>query len=43
MHFCRLDDTASLLWSGEHGNLEMHPLLSVSPDFDTPTAGRVRP
>jgi bifunctional non-homologous end joining protein LigD len=36
--FCRLDDTASLLWSVNHGNLEMHPLLSVAPDFDTPTA-----
>jgi bifunctional non-homologous end joining protein LigD len=36
--FCRLDDTASLLWSVNFGNLEMHPLLSVAPDFDTPTA-----
>jgi bifunctional non-homologous end joining protein LigD len=36
--FCRLDDTASLLWSANHGNLEMHPLLSVAPDLDTPTA-----
>src|SRR5215217_6044037 len=36
--FCRLDDKASLLWSVNHGNLEMHPLLSVAPDFDTPTA-----
>jgi bifunctional non-homologous end joining protein LigD len=35
--FCRLDDTAALLWSVNHGNLEMHPLLSVAPDFDTPT------
>src|SRR3954469_20763365 len=38
IHFCRLDDTASLLWSVNHGNLEMHPLLSIAPDFDTPTA-----
>jgi bifunctional non-homologous end joining protein LigD len=38
IHPCRLDDTASLLWSVNHGNLEMHPLLSVAPDFDTPTA-----
>jgi bifunctional non-homologous end joining protein LigD len=37
IHFCRLEDTASLLWSVNHGNLEMHPLLSVAPDFDTPT------
>src|SRR3954471_23573290 len=35
--FYRLDDTASLLWSGNYGNLEMHPLLSVVPDLDTPT------
>src|SRR4051812_2084286 len=38
IHFCRLEDTASLLWSVNHGNLEMHPLLSVARDFDTPTA-----
>jgi bifunctional non-homologous end joining protein LigD len=38
IHFCRLEDTASLLWSVDRGNLEMHPLLSVAPDFDTPTA-----
>jgi bifunctional non-homologous end joining protein LigD len=38
IHFCRLEDTASLLWSVNHGNLEMHPLLSIAPDFDTPTA-----
>ena len=37
IHFCRLDDRASLLWSVNHGNLEMHPLLSVAPDLDTPT------
>jgi bifunctional non-homologous end joining protein LigD len=37
IHFCRLDETAALLWSVNHGNLEMHPLLSVAPDFDTPT------
>ena len=35
--FCRIDDTASLIWSVNHGNLEMHPLLSVFPDLDTPT------
>src|SRR5215207_2235593 len=35
--FCRIDDTASLIWSVNHGNLEMHPLLSIAPDFDTPT------
>jgi bifunctional non-homologous end joining protein LigD len=35
--FCRIDDTASLIWSVNHGNLEMHPLLSTAPDFDTPT------
>ena len=38
IHFCRLEDNASLLWSVNHGNLEMHPLLSIAPDFDTPTA-----
>src|SRR3954471_16728503 len=38
IHFCRLEDTASLLWSVNHGNLEMHPLLSIAQDFDTPTA-----
>jgi len=38
IRFCRLDDTASLLWSVDHGNLEMHPLLSLAPDFETPTA-----
>src|SRR3954454_18343878 len=38
IHFCRLDDTASLLWSVNFGNLEMHPLLSVFPQLDTPTA-----
>jgi bifunctional non-homologous end joining protein LigD len=38
IRFCRLEDTASLLWSVNYGNLEMHPLLSVAPDFDTPTA-----
>jgi bifunctional non-homologous end joining protein LigD len=37
IHFCRLDDTAALIWSVNHGNLEMHPLLSVAPDLDTPT------
>jgi bifunctional non-homologous end joining protein LigD len=37
IHFCRLEDTASLLWSVNFGNLEMHPLLSVAPDFDGPT------
>jgi bifunctional non-homologous end joining protein LigD len=37
IEFCRLDDTASLLWSVNYGNLEMHPLLSVFPDLDTPT------
>jgi len=37
IEFCRLEDTASLIWSVNHGNLEMHPLLSVAPDFDTPT------
>jgi len=37
IHFCRLEDTASLLWSVNYGNLEMHPLLSIAPDFDTPT------
>jgi bifunctional non-homologous end joining protein LigD len=38
IEFCRLDETPALLWSVNHGNLEMHPLLSVAPDFDTPTA-----
>jgi len=38
INFCRLDTAASLLWSVNHGNLEMHPLLSIAPDFDTPTA-----
>jgi bifunctional non-homologous end joining protein LigD len=37
IHFCRIDDTASLIWSVNHGNLEMHPLLSIAPDFETPT------
>jgi len=36
--FCRIDDTASLIWAVDQGSLEMHPLLSVAPDFDTPTA-----
>src|SRR4051812_2034788 len=36
--FCRLDDRAALLWSVNRGNLEMHPLLSVAPAYDTPTA-----
>jgi bifunctional non-homologous end joining protein LigD len=36
--FCRLDDSAALIWSVNHGNLEMHPLLSVFPDLETPTA-----
>ena len=35
--FCRIDDTASLIWTVNHGNLEMHPLLSVVPDLETPT------
>src|SRR3954452_13854287 len=38
INFCRLEDSASLLWSVNYGNLEMHPLLSIAPDFDTPTA-----
>jgi bifunctional non-homologous end joining protein LigD len=38
IRFCRLDDQASLLWSVNYANLEMHPLLSVAPDHDTPTA-----
>ena len=37
IRFCRLEDTASLLWSVNQANLEMHPLLSVAPDYDTPT------
>jgi bifunctional non-homologous end joining protein LigD len=37
IHFCRIEDTASLIWTVNHGNLEMHPLLSIAPDFDTPT------
>jgi bifunctional non-homologous end joining protein LigD len=37
IHFCRLDDTASLIWSVNRANLEMHPLLSVAPDLDTPS------
>jgi bifunctional non-homologous end joining protein LigD len=36
--FCRIDDRASLLWSVNYDNLEMHPLLSVAPDHETPTA-----
>jgi bifunctional non-homologous end joining protein LigD len=36
IRFCRLEDTASLLWSVNQANLEMHPLLSVAPDYDTP-------
>src|SRR5215217_76697 len=36
--FCRIDDTASLIWAVDQGSLEMHPLLSVAPDFDRPTA-----
>jgi bifunctional non-homologous end joining protein LigD len=38
IRFCKLEDTASVLWSVNRGNLEMHPLLSVAPDPDTPTA-----
>ncbi len=38
IRFCRLEDSASLLWSVNHDNLEMHPLLSVAPDYQTPTA-----
>jgi bifunctional non-homologous end joining protein LigD len=37
IEFCRLDDTAALIWSVNYGNLEMHPLLSVARDLDTPT------
>jgi bifunctional non-homologous end joining protein LigD len=37
IEFCRIEDTASLIWSVDYGNLEMHPLLSIAPDFDTPT------
>jgi bifunctional non-homologous end joining protein LigD len=37
IEFCRIDDTAALIWSVNRGNLEMHPLLSVHPDLDTPT------
>jgi bifunctional non-homologous end joining protein LigD len=37
IEFCRIDDLAALMWSVNHGSLEMHPLLSVAPDFDTPT------
>jgi bifunctional non-homologous end joining protein LigD len=38
IRFCKLEDTASVLWSVNRGNLEMHPLLSVAPDHETPTA-----
>jgi|tagenome__1003787_1003787.scaffolds.fasta_scaffold20631600_1 bifunctional non-homologous end joining protein LigD len=38
VRFCRLEDRASVLWSVNRGNLEMHPLLSVASDPDTPTA-----
>jgi bifunctional non-homologous end joining protein LigD len=38
IRFCKLEDTASVLWSVNRGNLEMHPLLSLAPDPDTPTA-----
>src|SRR5215210_6315132 len=37
IHFCRFEDAASLSWSFHHVNLEMHPLLSIAPDFYTPT------
>jgi bifunctional non-homologous end joining protein LigD len=37
IRFCRLEDRAALLWSVNRGNLEMHPLLSVMPEPDTPT------
>jgi bifunctional non-homologous end joining protein LigD len=37
IRFCRLEDRASLLWSVNRGNIEMHPLLSVMPEPDTPT------
>jgi bifunctional non-homologous end joining protein LigD len=38
VEFCLFEDTAAVLWSVNRGNLEMHPLLSVVPDLDTPTA-----
>src|SRR3954447_2876914 len=37
INFCRLEDTASLLWSVNYGNLEMQPLLSIAPDSAPPT------
>jgi bifunctional non-homologous end joining protein LigD len=37
VRFCRLEDRASVLWSVNRGNLEMHPLLSVAGAPDTPT------
>jgi bifunctional non-homologous end joining protein LigD len=37
VRFCRLEDRAAVLWSVNRGNLEMHPLLSVASDPDTPT------
>src|SRR3954454_8531326 len=38
VRFCRLEDRASVLWSGNRGTLERPPLLSGASDPDTPTA-----
>ena len=37
IRFCTANDTASLVWLANTGNLEFHSLLSRAPDAETPT------
>ncbi len=35
--FCLLDDLPSLVWAANLANLELHPMLAVTPDLERPT------
>jgi bifunctional non-homologous end joining protein LigD len=35
--FCVVDSVASLLWSANLTNLELHPMLAIAPEVDRPT------
>jgi bifunctional non-homologous end joining protein LigD len=38
IHYCSVDDEATLVWLANLATLELHPLLQRAPDLDRPTA-----
>lgn len=38
IHYCTVDDAATLVWLANLATLELHPLLQRAPAFDRPTA-----